>query len=268
MSSPRFSRRAFLTAGLALPAACTLKPSLIGSEFYAPARARAPEQVNLFSTASLPLGIVPARFVAAMQRYVDEYLFPVWGVRAQLRWSSDAVKGSMNLMIRDSLDVDGAIAYHNFDSEVTTTPYGEIGLIESYEEGTKELGVPVSHELGEMLVNPGVNMFAGVGPWFGTEDPPSALRAYEIADPVERTWFEIDGVRMSNFVYPAYFEPWRDGPLDFLQLVNKPGDILPGGYQLIRDHEETHSVVNRPQGDNMCFRVKAALSARPRTPSK
>ena len=258
------TRRTLLSLGLA--AAAVAVPSALAErhEFVhvplgtptLPYPARKPALVNVYSTAKLPMGIDPPHFIAAMQRYVTEFLGPVWGVEAKMQWSAGPVKGAMNLVITDDTDVEGAIAYHDFDPTTSPTPYGEIGIIQSYENATGDLGVPFSHELGEMLVDPGVNLWAGYsGDW--TED--SRLRILEIADPVERTYFLIDGIRVSNFVYPAYFEPWRDGQLDYLKLLTEPNQILPGGYQFVRDRENGTQIVNRGSyldDGRLCWRVK------------
>jgi len=36
------------------------------------------------------------------------------------------------------------------------------------------------------------------------------MYAYESADPVEEETFKVDGVEMSDFVYPAYFEDFHE----------------------------------------------------------
>lgn len=245
------TRRAFFTAGaaLALPAAGVVL-TRIGREPVQlpmprlPYPARNPAKVAISSMAKLPLGVDPGAFTKAMQRYVLEFLTPVWGCHASLSWVAKPVVGAMNIVLMDELDVDGAIAYHYYDPAIQATPYAEVGVLASYEDATGDLGVPFSHELGEMLVNPGINLWAGVDHFIPTDEDGgpagTALRAYEIADPVERTFFLLDGVRMSNFVYPAYFEPWRDGPLDYLNLLKTPEKFSPGAISL-------YAIARRPQ---------------------
>ena len=73
-----------------------------------------------------------------------------------------------------------------------------------------------SHELVEMLVDPGINLLA-------TGPDAKAAYAYETADPVEQYAFSIDRIPMSNFVYPSYFETFRapgSVPFDHLRVVN------------------------------------------------
>jgi hypothetical protein len=62
------------------------------------------------------------------------------------------------------------------------------------------------------------------------------MYAYESADPVEELSFAVDGIQMSDFVYPAYFETFhKPGSVrfDYLKKVKKPFQILSGGYQII-----------------------------------
>lgn len=267
----KLSRRSLLTAAVAAPA--VLIPSALHKEPrpVVPTVSpwpRSPAYVNIFSSAKLPLGIKPAPFTAAMQRFVTEFLAPVWGCPAILQWSGGAAAGWMNLEMVDSLEDENAIAYHNFDPAIQGIPYGKIGVYESYEEGTGDLGVPFSHELAEMLVNPGINLWGGAALMTNdaegnvTSDVP--LRAYEVADPVERTYFELDGVRMTNFVYPAYFQPWRAGRLDYLGLLTHAGQILEGGYQLIWDQGKLSDSIG-PKAQKVCSRVSEALRRLPYT---
>jgi hypothetical protein len=80
-----------------------------------------------------------------------------------------------------------------------------------------------------MLVDPAINMM--------TTGPSAKLMyAYESADPVEALSFAVDGMKMSDFVYPSYFEVFRKPRsvrFDHMKKVGKPFQILSGGYQII-----------------------------------
>jgi len=89
--------------------------------------------------------------------------------------------------------------------------------------------VSASHELVEMLVDPAINLMT-------TGPDPRAVYAYESADPVEELSFKVNGIAMSDFVYPAYFEDFHKAgsvQFDHLKKVRKPFQILSGGYQII-----------------------------------
>ena len=62
------------------------------------------------------------------------------------------------------------------------------------------------------------------------------IYAYESADPVEALSFPVNGIPMTDFVYPAYFEAFHKAGsvrFDHLRKVKKPFQILSGGYQII-----------------------------------
>ena len=69
-----------------------------------------------------------------------------------------------------------------------------------------------------------------------TGPDPKTVYAYESADPVEESSFPINGIQMSDFVYPSYFETFHKPnavQFDQMKLVSKPFQILKGGYQII-----------------------------------
>jgi hypothetical protein len=50
-----------------------------------------------------------------------------------------------------------------------------------------------------------------------------------MSDPVEEDTFLVDGIEMSNFVHPAWFEPFKHPPgtkFDHLGLLKKPFSIV------------------------------------------
>src|ERR1035441_11065926 len=56
---------------------------------------------------------------------------------------------------------------------------------------------------------------------------------------VEALDFEVRRMRMSDFVYPSYFEDFhkaRSVQFDHLNKVKKPFQILPDGYQIVFRH--------------------------------
>jgi hypothetical protein len=123
----------------------------------------------------------------------------------------------------DDADVADALGYHDL------TPDG-LPLSKVFVRTTTELGdkvsVTASHEIAEMLIDPGIQLGA-VGPdgrsWY----------AYETADAVEREEFEVQSIAMSNFVYPSWFEGFRapnSTRFDHLGSCVRPFELRPGGY--------------------------------------
>jgi hypothetical protein len=69
-----------------------------------------------------------------------------------------------------------------------------------------------------------------------TGPDPKSVYAYESADPVEALSFPVSGIPMSDFVYPSYFEIFhKPGSVrfDYMGKVNRPFQILSGGYQIV-----------------------------------
>jgi hypothetical protein len=97
------------------------------------------------------------------------------------------------------------------------------------------VSVAASHELVEMLIDPAINMMA-TGPGAHGLGKARVMYAYESADPVEGLNFKVKGVPMCNFVYPAYFEAFREPhstQFDHMKKIARPFQIHADGYQII-----------------------------------
>src|SRR5262249_59871120 len=104
-------------------------------------------------------------------------------------------------------------------------------FVESTIKAGDKVSTSACHELAEMLVDPGCNLWS--------DGPRSTMWAYEVCDPVEEDEFLIDGVYMSDFVCPAYFELFRVNArkttnYDYMNKLKKPFSLRPGGYMEIR----------------------------------
>ena len=185
--------------------------------------------IACFNQAKTPVekwGIDLDALIGAMQDYVSQYVAPVWGTPAKLIKSTDFVKNAWAIVFLDDADQKGALAYHDLTPD--GLPISKV-FVRTTLNAHQSVSVSASHELVEMLVDPANNMMT-TGPNAKT------MYAYESADPVEDITFEVSGVEMSDFVYPAYFEVFRKpGSVKFDQQnkVNKPFQILSGGYQIL-----------------------------------
>lgn len=177
-------------------------------------------------TTKTPLGVGLDALIAAMQAYVTNFVAPVWGTPAKLVKSTGFVKNAWAVVFLDNADAPGALAYHDLTPD--GFPISKVFVKTTIDDG-ELVSVSASHELVEMLVDPAINMMT-------TGPDPKTIYAYESADPVESLTFNVNGIPMSDFVYPAYFEVFRKpGSVKFDQLnkVAKPFQILSGGYQII-----------------------------------
>jgi hypothetical protein len=87
-----------------------------------------------------------------------------------------------------------------------------------------------------MLVDPMATLWC--------DGPRASMWAYEVCDAVEEETFRINGIDMSDFVYPAYFEIFRlDHPrsaqYDYLKRVKRPFQILKDGYMTVHQGGKT-----------------------------
>lgn len=182
--------------------------------------------IACFNKATTPLGVDFGALVAAMQAFVDQHVAPVWGTPAKLIKSKGFVKDAWAMVFLDDADQPGALAYHDLTPD--GLPVSKV-FVRTTLKNHDLVSVSASHELVEMLVDPAINMMT-------TGPDPKVVYAYESADPVEALSFKVNGIPMTDFVYPAYFEAFHKAgsvQLDRLKKVSKPFQILSGGYQII-----------------------------------
>jgi hypothetical protein len=182
--------------------------------------------IAVFNKATTPLGLDLDAFVAALQKFVVDCVVPVWGTPATLIRTNDFQVGKWAMVFLDTADAPGALAYHDLTPD--GFPLAKV-FVKTILDAKSSLSVAASHELVEMLVDPAINLWT-VGPTNGT------FYAYESADPVEESFFSLDRFDMTDFVYPSYFEGFRKAgstQFDYLRKVNRPFQLLAGGYQIV-----------------------------------
>ena len=182
--------------------------------------------IACFNQATVALGVDFDALIAAMQTYVSTYVAPVWAAPAKLIKTKNFRANDWAMVFLDDADQPGALAYHDLTPD--GLPLAKVFVKTTLANGDK-VSVSASHELVEMLVDPAINLMS-------TGPDPKATYAYESADPVEALSFKVNGIPMSDFVYPSYFEAFhKPGSVRFDQMraVKRPFEILKGGYQII-----------------------------------
>lgn len=180
--------------------------------------------ISLVNKATVPLGVELDKLAAALQHFTSEIFSPIWGVDAKLVVSHDIIVNTWAIVFLDTADAANALGYHELTK--SGQPISKV-FVKTTLAAKESVSVTACHELAEMLVDPGIQMWADRGN--GT------LYAYEMCDAVEETTFLIDGIEMSNFVHPAFFESFRKAgsvQFDHLKHVTAPFQTLKGGYQI------------------------------------
>jgi hypothetical protein len=141
---------------------------------------------------------------------------PPYAVSLYANLDALPVDDTVPCLFMDSLDDPEAAAYH--------TAIGNRPVIDCL------VGDPagyLTHELAETLVDPTCDAWIPM--------PDGRMMAKEISDPTQGDSYEINGIKVSNFVFGSYFDPEGKAPFDKMGLITKPFEIRPGGYAVLID---------------------------------
>jgi hypothetical protein len=146
--------------------------------------------------------------VRALQKQVRRDFTPSWGIDAEITFvakGSEPKQKSWWLVIEDGSDYPNVVCYHTLTSE--GLPQVKVSVINA-KRANWPWTMAASHDLLEMLANPSLNLTT----FFSKHGRTGRLYSLEICDPVRspELAYEIDGVVVSNFVYPAWFESFRE----------------------------------------------------------
>ena len=177
-----------------------------------------------------PAGVLEA-IAEALTIQVQRDFAPVWGVEA----AQFTVGGRGDkIHFFDSAREADDFGWHVTDDR--GLPYAHVFAAASithgndWTKGAEAVSVTASHEALEMLADPRANEFCF--------DGKRRLWAREVCDPVQSRAYRIltedKRVPVSNFVLPAYFNPWADGPYDHLRVLAEPFSLDEGGYAVFQ----------------------------------
>ena len=181
-----------------------------------------------------------ARAAAALQTQLQRDVAPMWP------YAKDAVvrvgAGPSDLgatetpcRVMTTLDVPDAIAYHD---DANGYPDEFLGLDTC--NGLPDVTSAISHENDEVSGDPNCDQWVTIPS--GLVLPQGLVAgmqiAFEVSDPLQDRSYEIDGISVSDFVYPAYFDPTLSGPTSYGEaqggLRLEPFARTSGGYQIAR----------------------------------
>lgn len=222
--------------------------------------------------------------IRAVNRQLREDFAPAWDVMATLRLEGHAgrlpskqripdMRGDAVLYLWDKTDVEDALGYHS--NNYRGVPYGIVS-IELSESLNQPWSHTFSHEALELVSDPQVNLLVEGPHPHSSRRGHRVFRWYEVCDPVQSEFYEIDGQRVSNFVLPLYFteEDERSGRNAF---HHHPDSNLvsfgtnPGGYVGFYDPNDGKHQTWAPEDDEVAqhiISVKCFPGLHGRTPRR
>jgi hypothetical protein len=161
-----------------------------------------------------------SQLTAALQKCYDKHFLPVWGYPVDLYVTKKPKPADWQLVYFDDASHEGLLGRH----ELTHRGQPISKIFVKALDG-EPVSVAASHELFEMVLDPMANLWA--------DKNRNTQYAYEVCDAVEEDSFFVDGVEMSNFVYPSWFEPFehpRGTKFDHKGTLTEPFSMTEGGY--------------------------------------
>jgi hypothetical protein len=161
------------------------------------------------------------QFATALQQQVDNHLAPAWSVRAAvsvLAVGAAIPQGTFPLNIVDSLAGPAGV-HADYQGQVSAEVVND-----------DQLSITLSHELLEMLVDPSGTRFiqaADLDPYSGGQQVNYLV---EVCDPCDIYSYEIDGVAVSDFVLPSFYDPNATGKVDLAGFLARPLTVRQGCY--------------------------------------
>ena len=178
--------------------------------------------ISLINESTHDLGVPLAKLAQVGQAYLAilDHFWP--GTAARVIPSKVILPNTRSIILVDHSDQAGALGYHTLSPD--GEPVGQVAVLDSLADGSSVADV-LTHELAEMQVDPDINLEATAAD--------GRVYAYEVGDPVQGDGFLLEGLQVSNFVTPAWFQAERapgSRQFDYLKLVTAPFTLRPGGY--------------------------------------
>lgn len=168
------------------------------------------------------------KWCKAVQKQIKRDVVPAWGGKAKtVRFISSpagAPKNGWVIAVLDDADQAGALGYHTTDDKGRV--YGRVFAKTAQDYGYSA-SQTFSHEVLETWGDPGVDK------WVQATKQMYSVPV-ELCDAVEGDLYEIDGVQVSNFVWPSWFgQGAKAGPYDQLGTAPEPFKVAANGYTVI-----------------------------------
>lgn len=175
----------------------------------------------------------------ALQKQITRDFEPAWGWGAKLRFN--AKRFDMQVIIKDTAK-EGDLGFHIKDGKAIGYIFAKDDIADSGEYTST-----LSHELLEMIADPNVNLYA-IGKFRLNGRIRRGLFGLEVCDPVQENLYKINGVTVSDFVRPEWFEPeHKKGKMkmDYLGVIDAPFMLAEGGYADVFTGSRWHTLRGR-----------------------
>lgn len=185
--------------------------------------------VGLISTSKKISADQLSLVAAALSKQMLRDVSPLWNFNATVSAfpSGKVPVGYYKMTVADNIHEPGAAGYHTDD---THQPYSLI-------QYDTDWSVTCSHELIEMIGDPwGNRLYPGV------INNKRVQVLQELCDPCEAFSYAIDGVSVSDFLLPAYYDAAvvSGKHYSFLNKLTKPYVVADGGYISWLDPSNNH----------------------------
>jgi hypothetical protein len=232
---------------------------------------------------------------AAVQKQLTRDFTPIWGMRATLDTFDDLASVPSDY---HPIVVFGRPEELVGQLEVAIGPEYTARLVDDFErdrlsglhlnaftrqpfalvEASDAWSVTISHEVLEMIADPfGNRLVAAAHP----RDPRQRVKyLLEVCDPCQAIWYPVNGVPVSDFFTPRFFDPVGvpGNRYSFSGQIERPLQILDGGYltwidpedsalyTLAADDPEPVQVASLLQLSRSTAPLRTVVDTNPRTP--
>lgn len=186
------------------------------------------QEISIINATTVLNDTEASKVIAPLQRQLGRDFATAWGIYGHLHYVAKGETPDPShwwVALLDNADIAGALGYHDLTPQ--GKPLGKV-FVKTTQSYGGQWTVTLSHEVLEMLEDPDINLTV-------FDSANNRLWAYEVCDPCEDDTFgyEIDGVLLSDFIYPEYFELFQkpgSTKFDYQGKITQPLELLPGGY--------------------------------------
>ena len=174
------------------------------------------------------------RVANAIEQQLNNHVAPHYGGGYAMRvgTATDIKAGEIVCALVDSLPAaPGAVAYHDVNGNDVPTVYLALSLVSSVMNGSSSLSSALSHEACETAGDPGCNLWA--------QADNGRLHARELSDACQSNFYDIDGVSVSDFLLPSFWDVSGKAPYCYTASqgsgpdMSGPLKVAAGGYEII-----------------------------------